>query len=187
VHVVVTCRSDDAPVEPEVARWLAQVRGAAAAEEIPLDPLSRAEVARQAGAPVPPGVVDELFTRAEGNPFFTEQLMAAALASGAAEDGPRVPAGLPSRLGGLLAARAARCAGDAQACWMRWRSRAGRWVDLLSAVTGLGAGAVRGGLRELAAARLLIDGTTPGGGTGRGMRCWPRRSPPGCCRARRSC
>jgi DNA-binding CsgD family transcriptional regulator len=169
VRVVVTCRSDEAPVEPEVARWLAQVRGAAAAEEIPLDPLSRAEVARQAaalaGAPVPPGVVDELFTRAEGNPFFTEQLMAAALASGAAEDGPRVPAGLPSRLGGLLAARAARCAGDARAV-LDALAVAGRPLDedLLSAVTGLRAGAVRGGLRELAAARLLIDGTTPGGG-----------------------
>jgi len=49
--------------------------------EIALGPLSRAEAAEQvtalAGGPVPPEVVDGLFARAEGNPFFTEQLVAA--------------------------------------------------------------------------------------------------------------
>jgi DNA-binding CsgD family transcriptional regulator len=167
VREVVTCRSDEAPLEPQVAGWLAQVRGAAAAEEITLGPLSRTEVAGQAaglaGGPVPPGVVDELFARAEGNPFFTEQLMTAALASGAAEDGPPVPAELPSRLAGLLAARAARCAGNARAV-LDALAVAGRPLDedLLSAVTGLGAGAVREGLRELAAARLLADDAAGG-------------------------
>src|SRR5262249_59629851 len=83
-----------------------------------LGPLSRAEVAGQAaalaGCPVPPVVVDELFARAEGNPFFTEQLVAAALAGGAAERGWDVPAGLPGRLAELLSARADRCAGNAR-------------------------------------------------------------------------
>jgi hypothetical protein len=130
VRLVVTCRSDEAPVEPQVAGWLAQVRGAAATEEITVGPLSWPEVERQAaalaGGPVPPAVVDELFARAEGNPFFTEQLMAVALASGAAGGGPRVPAELPARLAGLLAARAGRCPGDAGRT--RWRSRADRWA-----------------------------------------------------------
>ena len=85
--VVATCRSDEAPLAAQVADWLAQVRGAAGVEEIRLGPLSRAEVAGQvaalAGGPVPAGVVDELYARAEGNPFFTEQLVAAALAGGA--------------------------------------------------------------------------------------------------------
>ena len=132
-----------------------------------LGPLSRAEVAEQvaalAGGPVPPEVVDELYARAEGNPFFTEQLVAAALA-GAAGGGLRVPAGLPARLAELLAARAGRCAGDARAV-LDALAVAGRPLaeDLLSEITGLEPGAVRRGLRELAAARLLADDTAGGG------------------------
>jgi DNA-binding CsgD family transcriptional regulator len=168
VRLVVTCRSDEAPLAPQVAGWLAQVRGAAATEEITLGPLSRAEVAGQAAAlaegPVPPGVVDQLFARAEGNPFFTEQLMAAALAGGAAGGGLLVPAVLPGRLTGLLSALAGRCAGEARAV-LDALAVAGRPLDenLLSAVAGLGVEVVREGLRELAAARLLAD-ATPGSG-----------------------
>jgi predicted ATPase len=46
VSVLVTCRSDEAPVDAHVAGWLAHVRGAARVEEIRLGPLSRAEVAQ---------------------------------------------------------------------------------------------------------------------------------------------
>ena len=52
-------------------------------------------------------MAEELFARAEGNPFFTEQLVAAALA-GPPGGGLRVPAGLPARLAELLATRAGR-------------------------------------------------------------------------------
>ena len=169
VRVVVTCRSDEAPLKPQVAEWLALARGAAATEEITLGPLSRQEVARQAaalaGQPILPALVDELFARAEGNPFFTEQLMVAALADGAAGAGPQVPAALPARLAGLLAARAGRCGGEARAV-LDALAVAGRPLDEdpLGTVTGLDVEAVRRGLRELAAARLLAEGTTPGGG-----------------------
>jgi DNA-binding CsgD family transcriptional regulator len=169
VWVVVTCRSDEAPLAPQVAEWLAQARGAAATVEITLGPLSRPEVAGQAaalaGRPVAPALVEELFTRAEGNAFFTEQLMAAALATDAAEGVPRFPAALPARLAGLLAARAARCGGEARAV-LDALAVAGRPLGevLLGDVTGLDDGAVRGGLRALAAARLLADDTTPEGG-----------------------
>jgi DNA-binding CsgD family transcriptional regulator/tetratricopeptide (TPR) repeat protein len=168
MSVVVTCRSDEAPLEPPVAGWLAQVRGVPGVEEITLGPLSRVEAAGQvaalAGRPVPPGVVDELFARTEGNPFFTEQLVAAAIA-GPEGDTLSLPAGLPRRLAGLLAARADRCAGDARAV-LNALAVAGRPLDedLLSAVTGLGAKAVRRGLRELAAAQLLAEDISPGGG-----------------------
>src|SRR5271155_4225474 len=118
VRVVATCRGDEAPLAPLVAGWLGRVRAGAGTEEIRLGPLSRAQVAGQAaalaGGPVPARVIDYLYARAEGNPFFTEQLVAAALA-GRAGGGMRVPAGLPARLAELLAARAGRCAGDAQA------------------------------------------------------------------------
>jgi DNA-binding CsgD family transcriptional regulator/tetratricopeptide (TPR) repeat protein len=166
VTVVATCRGDEAPRQERVAGWLADVRGAAGVAEIRLGPLSRAEAAQQvaalAGGPVPPRVAEELYARSEGNPFFTEQLVAAGLADGE-EGGLAVPAGLPGRLAELLKARAARCAGDAQTV-LAGLAVAGRPLaeDLLAAVTGLGAEAVRRGLRELAAARLLAEDTTGG-------------------------
>jgi DNA-binding CsgD family transcriptional regulator len=167
VRVVVTCRSDEAPLAARVAGWLADVRGTAAVEEIRLGPLSPTEVAVQVAAlshgPVSPQVVEELYARAEGNPFFTEQLVAAALASGAVGE-LQVPGGLPARLAELLSARAARCAGDARAV-LAGLAVAGRPLteDLLGAVTGLDIEAVRQGLRELAASRLLAEGTADGG------------------------
>jgi DNA-binding CsgD family transcriptional regulator len=65
----------------------------------------------------------------------------------------------------LLTARADRCTGDARAV-LDALAVAGRSLgeDLLGAATGLEPEAVRGGLRELAAARLLTDDTTRGGG-----------------------
>ena len=173
VTVVATCRSDEAPLAAYVAGWLAQVRGAAGVEEIRLGPLSRPEVAGQAaalaGGPVPPGVVDELYARAEGNPFFTEQLVAAGPAGGAG-GGLDVRARLPGRLAELLAARAERCADDARVV-LAGLAVAGRPLaeDVVGAVTGLGAQAVRGGLRELAAARLLAEDTA-------GSVCRPRHA-----------
>jgi hypothetical protein len=91
-----------------------------------------------------------------------EQLVAAALASEPGGD-LRVPAGLPARLAELLAARAGRCAGDARVV-LAALAVAGRPLpeDLLGEVSGLGGEAVRGGLRELAAARLLAEDTAGG-------------------------
>jgi len=163
VTVVATCRSDEAPLAAPVADWLAYVRGAAGVEEIRLGPLSRLEVAQQvaalAGGPVPQEVADEFYARAEGNPFFTEQLVAAALA-GAADARLRALVGLPPRLAELLAARAGRCAADAQVV-LAGLAVAGRPLadDQVAAVTGLSADRVRRGLRELAAARLLAEDT----------------------------
>src|SRR6516165_3572145 len=167
VRVVATCRGDEAPVAAQVAGWLAAMRGAAGVEEIWLGPLSRAEAAQQvailAGGVVPLQVAEELYARAEGNPFFTEQLVAAALAGRPGGDRLRVPAGLPARLAELLVARAARCAGDARAV-LAGLAVAGRPLteDLLGAVSGLDTEAVRDGLRELAAARLLAEETADG-------------------------
>ena len=168
-RVVVTCRGDEVPVAAQVAEWLTQVRSGAGVEEIRLGPLSQAEVARQGtymtAGPVSPRVIEELYARAEGNPFFTEQLVAAALAGepGAGE-ALRVPAALPARLAELLTARAERCAGHARAV-LAGLAVAGRPLAeaQLGAVTGLDDEAVRQGLRELAAARLLAE-DTPGGG-----------------------
>ncbi len=161
VTVVVTCRSDEPTLDAHAADWLAHARGSQDAEEIRLGPLSRDEVAAHVaglvGRSPPPGLVDDLYGRAGGNPFFTEQLVAAVQA-GPGEDMVRVPAGLPDRLAGLLAARAGRCGGDARGV-LAALAVAGRPLteDLLGEVTGLDLETMRAGLRELAAAQLLAD------------------------------
>jgi DNA-binding CsgD family transcriptional regulator/tetratricopeptide (TPR) repeat protein len=158
VPVVVTCRSDEAPLDPQVVEWLAHVRERGGVTQIGLGPMSRREVAEHvaelSGSPAPPLVVDELYARAEGNPFFTEQLMAAAAQEGGLGSG----VGLPTRLAELLVTRAARCGGAARTV-LSGLAVAGRPLDedLLAAVSALGVDDVRGGLRELAAARLLAD------------------------------
>src|SRR5271165_7067404 len=184
VGVVVTCRGDEAPLAEHVAGWLARVRADAGVAEIRLGPLSRAQVAGQVAAladgPAPARVVDELYARAEGNPFFTEQLVAAAL-SEADQGGLRVPAGLPARLAELLTCGRAAAPLRRGRCWRVWRSRAGAWVRMCWRWSpgwrwrrcGGGCGSWR---RPGCSPR-----TPPAGGTGSGMRCWPRRWPPGCC------
>src|SRR4029077_9556748 len=81
VTVVATCRGDEAPLDDRVAGWLTHVRSASEVEELRLRPLSRDEVAEQiavlTGAREPARVVDELYARSGGNPFFVEQLVAA--------------------------------------------------------------------------------------------------------------
>ncbi len=166
VTVVATCRSDEVPLEPHVTRWLAHVRAGGQVEEIRLAPLSREEVAEQVtalmGDTASAGVADELYARSEGNPFFTEQLVADALA-GPADGGLGRAGGLPIRLAELLAARASGCGGDARAA-LAALGVAGRPLteDQLCRVAGLGAEPLREGLRELAAARLLAEATADG-------------------------
>jgi len=110
----------------------------------------------------PPGqLVDDLYTRAEGNPFFTEQLVAALIDS--AEGARGASDTLPARLAELLASQAGRCGGDARAL-LAALAVAGRPLTeaLLCDVTGLELDRARGALRELASARLLAE-STPGG------------------------
>ncbi len=164
--MVVTFRSDEVPLDAPVADWLAHVRGGAGVEEIGLGPLSRAQVAEQiaglVGGRAPGELVDDLYARAEGNPFFTEQLAAAALAEPAG-DGLGPPFGLPARLAELLAARAGGCGENAGAV-LAGLAVAGRPLSegLLCEVTGLDVDVVRDGLRELTVARLLAASTAEG-------------------------
>jgi DNA-binding CsgD family transcriptional regulator/tetratricopeptide (TPR) repeat protein len=155
--VVVTCRSDETPLDAGVADWLTHVRRDAEVEEIRLGPLSPGEVTEQVsglvGAPPPAGLVEEVYARAEGHPFFTEQLVAAAVT----DSGQRAqPVALPARLAELLVARTARCGNNGQAV-LAALAVAGRPLTerLLGEVTGLDPPMVRTAVRELTAARLL--------------------------------
>ena len=164
VTLVVTCRSDEVPVDAQLAGWLAHVRSGGM-EEIRLGPLSRGEAAQLiavlVGGELPGGFADDLFARAEGNPFFTEQLVAAALV-GSAEDVLRPPGLLPEGLAELLTARTSGC-GSAGRAVLAGLAVAGRPLTeaLLGEVTQLDSEAVREGLRELVA-RLLAASISDG-------------------------
>jgi DNA-binding CsgD family transcriptional regulator len=157
MSVVVTCRSDEAPLDAWVADWLTHVRRDASVEEIRLGPLSHAEVAEQVTAltrAAPPGeLVEEVYARAEGHPFFTEQLVAAEVTDSAGLGGP---VQLPARLAELLVARAAQCGADGRAV-LNGLAVAGRPLSEgpLAEVTGLDENTVRAAVHELTAARLL--------------------------------
>jgi DNA-binding CsgD family transcriptional regulator/tetratricopeptide (TPR) repeat protein len=84
VVLVGTFRGDDVARDTDIRRRSAQLSGMRGAQRIALAGLSRDALAMHAasvlGIPPPPGLVDELARRGEGNPFFTEELIAAHLA-----------------------------------------------------------------------------------------------------------
>jgi predicted ATPase len=161
--VVVTCRSDEVPLDAAAADWVTHLRRDAGVEEIRLGPLSQREVAEQiaalTGTAAPGELVEEVYARAEGHPFFTEQLVAAALTDAVQL---AAPVALPARLAEPLVARAARCGGGARAV-LSALPAAGRPLTerLVGEVVGLDEDTVRAAVRELAGGQLLA--TADGG------------------------
>jgi DNA-binding CsgD family transcriptional regulator/tetratricopeptide (TPR) repeat protein len=155
--VMVTCRSDEVPLDPAVADWLAHVRRDASVEEIRLGPLSQDEMAEQIAAlmaAAPQGeLLEQVYARTEGHPFFTEQLVAAGVSD---SGGLAQPVRLPARLAELLLTRTARCGGDGLAV-LAALAVAGRPLTevMLGEITGLEPDTVRAAVHELTAARLL--------------------------------
>jgi DNA-binding CsgD family transcriptional regulator len=84
VLLVVTYRSDELHRRHPLRPFLAQLGTTQGVDRIEVEPLSRAEVANQLdgilGEPAGPAVVDAIYKRAEGNPLFTEELIAARMA-----------------------------------------------------------------------------------------------------------
>jgi DNA-binding CsgD family transcriptional regulator len=165
VPVVVTCRSDEVPLDPAVVDWLTHVRRDAGTVEIRLGPLSRGEAVEQITALVetapPSELVEEVYARTEGHPFFTEQLVTAAATD---TDGLLAgPVVLPARLIDLLNARTARCGADARAV-LAALAVAGRplTVDMLVEVNELDLDRVRAAVQELTSARLLTPSADRG-------------------------
>jgi DNA-binding CsgD family transcriptional regulator/tetratricopeptide (TPR) repeat protein len=149
--LVGTWRSDELPRAHAVRRWLAEQQRSSRVEALELARLSRAELAEQLagilGTP-PPGLVDEVFARSGGNPFFAEELLAAA-------DGRE--AGLPARLREVLLLRVGDCSPAAQAV-LGAAAVAGRRVEerLLAGVAPLGEAELLAGLREAVDRQLLV-------------------------------
>ena len=92
---VVTFRSDELSLEHPVRARVAELERGARAQRIELGPLSNEQVAEQVlditGAPPTAAFSQALHDRAQGNPFFTEELLAAG-------DGDELPVSLREAL-----------------------------------------------------------------------------------------
>jgi DNA-binding CsgD family transcriptional regulator/tetratricopeptide (TPR) repeat protein len=150
--LAVTCRTDEAPLAARAGEWLSHARRAGALE-LRLGPLSRGEVAELVGGDAPAAFVDELYARAEGNPFLTEQLIAAA-------QDLRLPRQIPGGLAEVLLGRTRRLAPEARSV-LAALAVAGRPLSeqTLAPVAGLDGSSVRDALRVLTDAALLAPGT----------------------------
>jgi DNA-binding SARP family transcriptional activator len=152
VLVVATYRSDEVRPGDPLQRLVTGFAGAGVATALPLERLTDEEIAAllaaSSDAPVPAGIA----ARAEGNPFFARELLAAAQQD---EDD------LPPALRDLLLAHVARLGPESQAV-LRVLAAAGRDVSysLFAAVMPLDELALAGALRQAVEIDVVVaDGT----------------------------
>jgi DNA-binding CsgD family transcriptional regulator/tetratricopeptide (TPR) repeat protein len=159
--LALTVRTDNLPAGHPTLAWLAELTRLPRVVRIDLQRLPREAIAGQLAAILgeapPPDLVDEVWARSEGNPFFAEELVAA--------DETRTPdaPGPPATLAQMLAARLAALSAPARDV-LAWLAVAGRPVDevLLGAVTERPQDELVSALREGLARHVLA--TDPGHG-----------------------
>jgi DNA-binding CsgD family transcriptional regulator len=114
VPMVLTCRPEH-DASAEVVSWLQRWQRLDSVQRIDLVPLNEADTAAQIAAlvdqPTPRGFAAATYARSEGNPFFTEQLVAWAVTASFRSD---VLASLPPGLTSLLLSRTRRVAGPSR-------------------------------------------------------------------------
>ncbi|MGN9910183.1 helix-turn-helix transcriptional regulator [Phytohabitans sp. LJ34] len=151
ISLLVTCRSDEAPLDPPAARWVEQARRPETVR-LELAGLSRPALAELAeeilGQPPRPAMIEGLHRRSEGNPYFAEELVAAAGATGEV---------LPRALAELLVARSHRVGLPARTV-LSVLAVAGRPVPetVVARVTGMAAADVAAAMHELLDAKLAL-------------------------------
>ena len=144
VLLVGTHRTDEIGADHPVAKLVADLARSPRTERLALAPLDRAEVITLAGAILgaPPAgdMIDALVARAEGNPFFTEELLAAWPTRGE----------VPGTVREVVITRLARLSTAAQQL-ARLASVVGRTVphDLLAGIAGMPPAELDAALREL--------------------------------------
>jgi DNA-binding CsgD family transcriptional regulator/tetratricopeptide (TPR) repeat protein len=159
VLLVLTFRSDELDRRHPLRRLLAELGRNRRVVRLELPRFSRAELTQQVagllGADPPTRLVDDLYARSEGNPFFAEELV---LAGGD-------PGVLPPSLREVLLARVVRL-GDRTQQLLRVAAAAGPGVTqpLLAAVADLDDQELLAGLREAVDQQLLRP--DPAGGEG---------------------
>ncbi|MDX6335988.1 MAG: hypothetical protein QOG05_3328 [Streptosporangiaceae bacterium] len=177
VAVVATYRTDDLhrrhPLRPVVAELLRLPSVAS----IELGPLGYADMADHltalAEVPLDPAVLHRMVARAEGNPYYAEELLAAVAPArpggpgGGSAGGPGGPAGggdaLPSGLAALLLARVEQLPAPAQQV-LRAAAVGGRRVDddIVRAASGLAGPEYEDAIRDCVAQQLLVPGGADG-------------------------
>jgi DNA-binding CsgD family transcriptional regulator/tetratricopeptide (TPR) repeat protein len=149
--LVVTFRSDELHRRHPLLFWLAEMDRVPALERIDLGRLDRNDVVRQVAAilghPPTATLVDAIFERSEGNPFFAEELLAAGAETRR----------LPPTLREVLAARLAHVS-ESTLRVLGVAAVAGRRVEheLLARVAGLPESELSDALEEATAGQLLV-------------------------------
>jgi DNA-binding CsgD family transcriptional regulator len=161
VALVGTYRTDDLhrrhPLRPVVAELL-RLPGVIAVDLAPLAPSALAEhlTAALSGQAVPGRIdataLNDIVTRAEGNAYYAEELLAASVNGDPAER-----RSLPAGLAALLLNRVERLSDEAQQV-LRAAAVAGRRADdeLVQAASGLAAGEYEAAVREAVTHQLLV-------------------------------
>jgi DNA-binding CsgD family transcriptional regulator/tetratricopeptide (TPR) repeat protein len=167
VVLIATYRSDELHRRHPLRPWLAELQRMPRVEDLQLERFDRAEVADQLaaihGGHVPPALIDQVARRAEGNPFFAEELLAA---------GSVTPeAVLPARLRDVLLGRIASLSEPAGRL-LAAASVAGDAVDydLLGAVLGMDDAALDAALEEATSLHVLVPVRDSKGGGSYGFR-----------------
>jgi tetratricopeptide (TPR) repeat protein len=151
--VVATYRADELRRGHPLRPFLAELEHSGQAQRLELEPLGRAEMADQLRAIVgtrPAGeIVERIYARCEGNPFFAEELLASADRD-ATND-------LPTSLREALLLRLERLAPGTQDV-LRAASVVGRSVDhrLLGRVSGVAESELLAALREATEHHVLV-------------------------------
>jgi DNA-binding CsgD family transcriptional regulator/tetratricopeptide (TPR) repeat protein len=158
VLVVLTFRSDELDRLHPLRGLLGELARNRRTRRLELERFSRSELAEQLagllGADPPTGLVQDIYARSEGNPFFAEELV---LVGGGAG-----PAALPPSLQEVLLARVVRLGHRTQQL-LRVAAAAGPGVTepLLAAVAGMEEAALLDSLREAVDQQVLLP--EPGG------------------------
>ena len=155
--VVTAVRSEALVPGHPLLPLLAELRRSRRAEFLPLDRLGKGDVAAQLtsilGHAPEPALLEEIWRRSEGNPFYVEELLAAA----------RSGHELTSTLQPILAARLGALSIDARAAAGAVAAAVGRVPHrILAEVAGLPQPALLAGLRECVDHHVLVGDTKAG-------------------------
>ncbi|HEY7007656.1 MAG TPA: AAA family ATPase [Jatrophihabitantaceae bacterium] len=157
VLIIGTYRTDDLGQADPLTRWLAELGRHPRVTSVELGPLARPELAalinHTLGERAEPALLDSVWNRSLGNPFFAEELVAA-------RDAPALPVGLRSAINARVGRRSApaRRTLDVLAC-------AGAVVDhaLLAAVHGGDADTNAASIAEAIDHKLVVLDPADGG------------------------
>jgi ATP/maltotriose-dependent transcriptional regulator MalT len=148
--VLGTYRSDELHRRHPLRPLLAELARDPLAHLVELDRLTRAEMTEQLedilARTADPGLVERLYSRSEGNPLFTEELLAVGL------DGRGA---LPPTLRDALMLRVERLSAPAQEV-LRWLACQSLADDPLGELTGLDSAELREGLREAVGSQIAV-------------------------------